>query len=269
MDVALGPQIRFVPPARKPFAQLLPTTPWLARVMAVVASTMPNALFQRFVKSLLVTWQHPEPTLFEAGAVLINKQGQRFTNELDAPAQDIPKQTDKISYYLFDHTLATQFSEWPHYISTAPGISYAYVKDYKKLRPDVYAAADTLPELATKIGVPVDALCETARAVNACREQSEVDRFERSSFATGLEKGPFYALGPAKSWIVLTEGGLAVNERLEVLDASEQPIAGLYAGGTGAQGGMIIWGHGLHICWAVTSGRLAAENATARLDRGN
>jgi fumarate reductase flavoprotein subunit len=235
--------------------------------MAWVAAIMPNFLFQRFVKSLLVTWQHPEQMLFDEGAVLINREGKRFTNELDRPANDIPKQTNKVAYYVFDHTLATQFSEWPHFISTAPGISYAYVPDYKKLRPDVYAQADSLEALAQAIGVPGDALKETAGEIGACRAGSSRDVFERERFAKGLEQAPFYALGPAKSWIVLTEGGLAVNERLEVLNDSGAAIPGLFAGGTGAQGGMIIWGHGLHICWAVTSGRLAAESACSRIPR--
>ncbi|MDP6449872.1 MAG: FAD-binding protein, partial [Lentisphaeria bacterium] len=255
MDVMLGPQIRFVPPPRPPFAQMLPTTPLAAKLMSLATGLMPSFVFQHIVKSLLVTWQHPEPMLFEAGAILINKSGQRFINELDEPAYGIPTQQDKVAWVIFDQTIAEKFSAWPHYISTAPGISYAYVKDYKRLRPDVYAEADTLAALASQIGVPAAGL-EAAAAKN-----DGDDAFGRESFGTGLGKPPFYALGPAKGWIVITEGGLAINDKLQVLDNENSPIPGLYAGGTGAQGGMIIWGHGLHICWAVTSGRLAAENA--------
>ena len=32
-------------------------------------------------------------------------------------------------------------------------------------------------------------------------------------------------------------------------------------------GGMIIWGHGLHIAWAMTSGRIAGRNAARAADR--
>tara|TARA_B100000809_G_scaffold263441_1_gene316699 strand:+ start:716 stop:2236 length:1521 start_codon:yes stop_codon:yes gene_type:complete len=255
MDVMLGPQIRFVPPPRPPFAQMLPTTPLAAKLMSLATGLMPSFVFQHIVKSLLVTWQHPEPMLFEAGAILINKSGERFINELDEPAYGIPTQQDKVAWIIFDQTIAEKFSAWPHYISTAPGISYAYVKDYKRLRPDVYAEADTLAALASQIGVPAAGL-EAAAAKN-----DGDDAFGREHFGSGLGKPPFHALGPAKGWIVITEGGLAINDKLQVLDNDNRPIPGLYAGGTGAQGGMIIWGHGLHICWAVTSGRLAAENA--------
>ncbi len=48
-----------------------------------------------------------------------------------------------------------------------------------------------------------------------------------------------------------------VNELMQVLDKDGQAIPGLYAVGQNGLGGMILWGHGLHIAWAMTSGRLA------------
>ena len=69
---------------------------------------------------------------------------------------------------------------------------------------------------------------------------------------------------------MLTDGGLAVNERLQVLGQNDVPIPGLYAAGSVGQGGLILKGHGHHIGWAFTSGRLvgktAAEESVA-LDR--
>jgi hypothetical protein len=69
------------------------------------------------------------------------------------------------------------------------------------------------------------------------------------------------ALGPVKSWIVTTEGGVRINERMEALDARGAVIPGLYAAGSNGMGGIVVWGHGLHIAWALTSGRLAGRNA--------
>ena len=60
-----------------------------------------------------------------------------------------------------------------------------------------------------------------------------------------------------KAYFTTTEGGAAINEQLQVLDENGQPIPGLYAVGQNGLGGMILWGHGLHIAWAMTSGRLA------------
>jgi fumarate reductase flavoprotein subunit len=43
------------------------------------------------------------------------------------------------------------------------------------------------------------------------------------------------------------------------MDAADQPIEGLYASGSNGLSGMVLWGHGLHIAWAITSGRLLGE----------
>jgi predicted oxidoreductase len=43
---------------------------------------------------------------------------------------------------------------------------------------------------------------------------------------------------------------------MRVLDGDDRPIPGLYAVGQNGLGGMVLWGHGLHIAWAITSGRL-------------
>ena len=64
-------------------------------------------------------------------------------------------------------------------------------------------------------------------------------------------------LGPVKAYFTTTEGGAAINEQMQVLDEDDRPIPGLYAVGQNGLGGMVLWGHGLHIAWAITSGRLA------------
>jgi len=128
------------------------------------------------------------------------------------------------------------------------------------LRSDVYAEGKTVSELAQKIQVPAQNLERTLNAI----KKTVQDNFGRLEFKTDFSQGPFYALGPVKSWIVHTEGGLRLNRNLEVLNASGTPIPGLYGGGTNAMGGMVIFGHGLHIAWALTSGRLAGKNAATR-----
>ncbi len=87
-----------------------------------------------------------------------------------------------------------------------------------------------------------------------------------------LTTPPYYALGPAKSYIVLTDGGLTVNENLQLLGHGDTPIPGLWAAGSAGQGGLILKGHGHHIGWAFTSGRIAGRIAgrhAAAASRGN
>ena len=71
------------------------------------------------------------------------------------------------------------------------------------------------------------------------------------------------ALGPAKSWIVITDGGLAVSERMEVLNADGSVMPGLFAAGSNGQGGALLEGHGTHVGWAIVSGRIAGKSATS------
>ncbi len=74
-------------------------------------------------------------------------------------------------------------------------------------------------------------------------------------------------LGPVISTVTVTEGGLAVDTSCRVLRRDGAPIPGRFAAGGVAQGGMRLSGHGLHIGWAIVSGRLAAQSATHRLPR--
>jgi len=66
-------------------------------------------------------------------------------------------------------------------------------------------------------------------------------------------------LGPCRAYFTTTEGGAAIDQSLRVLDAAGAPIPGLYAVGQNGLGGQILWGHGLHIGWALTSGRLVGK----------
>ena len=74
---------------------------------------------------------------------------------------------------------------------------------------------------------------------------------------------PFVALGPVCSFIMTTDGGLAVNENLQVLDENDIPITGLYAAGSTGQGGLLLEGHGHHLGWGFTSGRIAGRHAAS------
>ena len=149
---------------------------------------------------------------------------------------------------------ARKFSAWPNYVSTAPGVAYAYLKDYRRNRPDLYERADSIAGLAVKLGIPADVLERTVAEYNAGAGLPGGSR-------KPLVQPPFHSLGPIRNLMGYTEGGLEVNERLEVIGADDKPIAGLFAAGGTGQGGMMLMGHGHHLGWAFTSGRLAGRHA--------
>lgn len=263
MDVLYGPELRFVTPPGRAFAQLLPSDPHLARLAARLLRIVPKRLLAAYVKRLLVTWTHPDDKLFAAGAILVNREGRRFCNELDRPYLEFFDQPGRVGYLVLDAKLAAEFSEWPNYVSTAPDIAYAYLADYRRLRPDIYHEGATAEALAAAAGFPAEALrstLDTARRYHQDAAQAG-DPFGRTRWLAPFTRGPYIALGPARAYIVMTEGGLVVDERLRVLSDAGDPIPGLYAAGCNGMGGMVLMGHGLHIAWACTSGRLAGLHA--------
>ena len=259
MDVTYGPELRFVPASKRPFQQSLPASGPLAKMMGVVAPLLPKWVLRAMVKRLLVTWQHPENSLFEDGAILLNQNGERFVNETLYPDREIAlaAQPGKTGYILLDERLIDRYSQWPNFISTAPDIAYAYVADYERLRPDVTHAGANLEAVSQAAGIDPVAAAAAVASFNASVDDDREDVFGRTNDQFRLGEGRCVLLGPVKAYFTTTEGGAVVTERMEVLDEAGDIIPGLYAAGQNGLSGMILWSHGLHIAWALTSGRLA------------
>ena len=238
-DLFAGPVLFFVPPPKASLLQRLP----------------PERL-NPFVMKYLTTWASPSVALFQEGAILVTHRGGRFTDELDHPAAGLALQPHGLGYLVFDATVAEKFSAWPHYISTAPGIAYAYLDDYRRSRKDIFHCASTPEGVAETMGIRPRALRGTLDAYNADR-----DDVPRGGERRPILKPPFYGLGPVRSHVALTNGGLAITERMEVTRADGSIIPGLYAAGSNGQGGLLLEGHSHHLGWAFVSGRLAAQSA--------
>ena len=253
-DIVRGPIMRFIPPTRPNLIQKLPPARFVARLIAWSMSHMPQWILRPFLMSFLTTALGPSPDLYKEGAVLINRNGRRFTDELGKPNLDVAKQPDRIAWIVFDQKLAAKFSGWPYFVSTAPGVAYAYLADYRRNRADIYHQSATIAGLAASMGVSPESLSQSLTEYNATRETRPA-----------IDAGPYYALGPVKSYVVFTDGGLKVSTNLEVQRADGSVIPGLYAGGSTGQGGLLLEGHGHHLGWAFISGRIAGRNAAARV----
>lgn len=251
-DLAWGPELRFAAPTKASLVSLIPPISLFANLVHWSIRNVPQGLLRPFLMSFATTYLAPSHGLFSAGAILVNKDGRRFCNELDRPQTHVAAQQGNTAYIVMDGCTAAKFRAWPHYVSTAPGVGYAYLPDYVKSRKDICVSAATIAGLAAKTRLPIEALAETVAVYNA--QQGAGGR-------PALATAPYYALGPLKAWIVFTEGGLRVSERLEVLDADGKPTPGLFAAGSAGQGGLLLEGHGHHLGWAITSGRLAGRSA--------
>jgi 3-oxo-5alpha-steroid 4-dehydrogenase len=133
--------------------------------------------------------------------------------------------------------------------------------------------ADTIEELAHKIGVPAAALAQTIAAYNEGIHSGAGDPHHKAAdMCSTIEQGPFFAIdisiknSPAYPAPGLTLGGLRVHEETgQVLSTESEPIDGLYAAGRTAVGicsNSYISGLSLADC--VFSGRRAGVHAVTK-----
>ncbi len=254
-DILRGPIMRFVPPRRESLLRRLPPNRSLALALQWSFKNLPQWIQRPFAMSFLTTALGPAVELFQEGGVLINKQGNRFCDELNLPGHAVAKQPDNEAFIVIDAALAKKFTSWPYFISTAPGVAYAYLDDYRRNRKDIFHRGNDIDDLAAALGVPPVNL-------RAALSQERDGRIQ-------LGEGPYIALGPVKSYVVFTDGGLKVTEKHEVTGPDGLPIPGLYAAGSTGQGGLILEGHGHHLGWAFVSGRLAGRNAALNVAAQN
>ncbi len=122
---------------------------------------------------------------------------------------------------------------------------------------------DTLEELAEQIGVDSDNLVSSVESFNAAVETGGPDELGRTLFDRKIEAAPFYA-APRVPTVHHTMGGVEINENAEVLNASGNPIPGLYAAGEvtgGIHGANRLGGNAL--ADIAVFGRIAGRNAAA------
>jgi len=256
-DLALGPELRFIAPVKETFIRRLPPWPLLAGLMELALERLPPVVLRPLMMKFLTTALAPAPRLFEDGAILVNARGERFCDELDRPALRLPDQPRKVGYIVLDRRLAELYREWPRFISTAPGIAYAYLDDYRRNRRDVFTTGATPEQLAVRLGMDSSKL---HTSIQADRLRTPDGRSQARS-APPLGAGPYVALGPVRAVFVHSEGGLRVDLEHRVLGAEGQPVPGLYAAGSTGQGGLLLRGHGHHLAWAFVSGRRAGRLA--------
>jgi succinate dehydrogenase/fumarate reductase flavoprotein subunit len=255
--------VRFAPPPDK-WILKIPPYAWVTRGISWSLENMPSWLLRPFVMSFLTTVLQSSPELYRQGAVLINREGCRFNDELSDPTRHLPDQPKGEAFILLDGRLVELFSKPPFHVSTAPGIAYGYIDDYRRSRKDIFHQADDLRGLAKSLGMDADKLIKTVDQYNQSSEQ-ENNGVSARGRRSALNGGPWVALGPVSYFITFTDSGVAANEQHQVLAADGEPVVGLYAAGFIGMGGMLLEGLGHHLGWAFTSGRRAGRNAAFRV----
>jgi fumarate reductase flavoprotein subunit len=201
--------------------------------------------------------------------IVVNEAGRRFCNET-APytvlAGLINHQGGKV-YGIFDE--AARAAAKPNPASQAYWVNEVLER---KAKEGVIAVADTLDELAQKVGVHSQALQHTIEHYNGDCERGEDSKFFKAP-QTGMRPivaPPFYAAEIRPAIICWTGTGLRIDADARVLSEDEQPIPGLYAAGetVGSLHGDRYIGGGGSFGPCIVFGKLAGANA-ALSSKGN
>ena len=165
--------------------------------------------------------------------IVVNADGHRFLDEgadfrnytYAKYGAEVLRQPQAVAHQLFDARTAGMLRTIDY---EAPGAT----------RVD----ADTIAELAERLGIDAARLVRTVAEYNAAVQPGEFDPSvkdgkrtqgidpPKSNWALPLEQPPFTAF-PVTCGITFTFGGLRVDERARVLDEAGAPMPGLFAAG--------------------------------------
>lgn len=185
------------------------------------------------------------------GAILVNKEGKRFTDELltrDVVSQNILQQTDKMAYLITNQEMADENASLAGYIK------------------DGYATkGDDIASLAKELGIDEAALETTMNTYAKYVKNGKDEEFDRDHLTQSLENGPYYAI-PVTPGIHHTMGGVKIDTKTHVLNKEGEAISGLYAAGEitgGVHGGNRIGGNA--VADIIVFGRIAGQTAAAEM----
>ncbi len=195
-------------------------------------------------------------TRLVGGALLVNKEGNRFVEELGTRREismAIKDQTDYVGYLLWDETS-----------NETTGTMASNPQEAESLfERGLMVKADTLEELAEHFDIDKDALLETVATFNENSAKEEDPEFNLRMLGWQVKDAPFYMMKAAPA-VHHTMGGLKINTEAQVLNKDGEWIDGLYAAGE-VTGGI----HGSNRLGSVAMtditvfGRIAGENAAA------
>jgi len=218
------------------------------------------------------------------GSIMVNKKGERYVNEA-APYLDkvhvmyeknVPGAETVPSYLIFDAEFRKKYPIGPA-LPGAQQPDWMLSKEARRL----FTKADTLDELAAKLGIDAAGLKASVAKVNEYartgkdpdfgRGDTIFDRYYGDSNVTPnpnlapIEKPPFYGVVTYPGELG-TKGGLLTDAKARVLKESGEVIDGLYAVGNCSASvmGRSYPGAGSTLGPAATFGYVAARHAMGK-----
>ena len=147
--------------------------------------------------------------------VFVNKEGKRYVNEYserDVLSKAALAQTDKLFFIICDN-------------KTAKNADVAGMEAKGNV-----VSANTLEELANKLGIPADTFVAEIERYNSFVDNQKDEDFGKAFFGEKIDEAPFVAT-PRSPSLHHTMGGVTIDTSAHVLDTKGAIIPGLYAAG--------------------------------------
>ena len=174
--------------------------------------------------------------------LLVDRDGQRFMNENcvgPLASQNIMMLPEKKAYAIWDAGYAKHEAvsgDWTNdSMMTGDEAVAAAVASWDKAASGAnktYVKGDTVEEVVEKLGLPKEAV-ETVKRYNELAAKGADDDFHKDAkHLHPIEEGPFYGEMTDVFGFLTVMGGLNTNVNMQVCDADDLPIPGLYNVGT-------------------------------------
>lgn len=165
--------------------------------------------------------------------IYVNADGKRFMAEdeinADTREREVIKQRDWMFWVIFDEEGLMSKDENGNENPIIIGWTTDQIKAEAKRNKAIFLA-DSISDLAISAGLPPDQFMQTVESFNQMVDNGEDPDFGRTFLQHKIKNGPFYAVKVHAS-ILVTFGGLTVNDKLQIVDKGGQPLPGLYAAG--------------------------------------
>ncbi|WP_449189684.1 flavocytochrome c [Treponema lecithinolyticum] len=157
------------------------------------------------------------------GAVLVNKEGHRFTNEggrRDVISQAILAQTGKCAYLV-----------WGSEIESVGNMTQIHSKEFEQMKEmKLIVQADSLEDAAKEAGLDVQAFLAEIAEYNSFVDGKKDPKYQKTGAFRKIENGPFYIQTVTPS-THHTMGGVAIDESTRVQSEAGGTIGNLCAAG--------------------------------------
>ena len=206
----------------------------------------------------------------------VNRHGERFANEscpYDFLNYAASLQTDGVYAAIMDCKVEENVIAYDQYgcaqiaVDMAKGGALMPALE-QQVEAGLAFKADTIEELAEKLGLPVETFAATVARYNELAAKGVDEDFGKEGYRlSALAAAPYYGVRQSGGYLICTMDGIQIDDNMHALDTESKPIPGLYVIGD-MSGNYFSHSYpsllsGAAAGRSATFGRLAGQNAAA------